>query len=191
MSYCEVFNWPYFVVPPDAPQVELYFERTGGRMDAPGWQYTAPDGSSRCSIAVYFGTLALHPGNATEREQHLRTMLELPPESTVRLDYACTADQTLLLRAGEPGHTPWPFSALTADALSEAEALITFFLAHDFRAVLLNRRVQAPDESLLFADETDFYEGYLGEEGLPLKAVACDESGNLRLIEDNLCALIS
>lgn len=188
MCYREVFNWPHFIVPPTAPQVSLYLERSNGHMDAPGWQYTEPDGSLRLSIAVYFGSVMLHPPASTDSEAEVRSLLSAAPASTVRLDYACTAHETLLLRAGEPGSVPQPFSALHPTAVAAAESHIAALLARDFRTMLLSRSIQPADETLLFAGEDEFYEGFLGDGGLPLKVTERD--AEVALLEDDLCALL-
>ncbi len=169
MSHTDIFNWPPFAVPATAPQVSLYFDRTGGLIDASGWECADDHGQRYISAAVYFGALALHGGTISERERHLREGLGLPSAGTIRLDYACTADEVLLLRAGIPGHLPRSYAALTAGTLAEAESFIADFLARDFRTILLCRCSQQADDDLLFEGEMEFYEGFLGEDGLPLK----------------------
>ncbi|WP_304853974.1 hypothetical protein [Adlercreutzia caecimuris] len=168
MSHTDIFNWPPFAVPATAPQVSLYFDRTGGLIDTSGWQCTDRQGRRYVSAAVYFGALALHGGTVSERERHMRQGLGLPQSGTIRLDYACTADEVLLLRAGIPGHLPQPYTVLAAGAVAEAESLIADFLARDFRTILLCRCSQQADGDILFEGEAEFYEGFLGEDGLPL-----------------------
>lgn len=189
MSHSDVFNWPPFAVPPDAPQLALYLERTGGSLDAAGWACAGADGTDYLSAAVYFGALALRPSGATERERHLREVLVLPPDVTVRLDYACTAERTLLLRFGIPGQAPCPFAAAADEALAKAEGFIDDFLARDFRSILLCRSTEPVGEDLLFAGETEFYEGFLGREGLPLAVTDRNGDGSC-VLEGSLRALI-
>ncbi len=189
MSHSDVFNWPPFAVPPDAPQLALYLKRTGGCLDAAGWACAGADGTGYLSAAVYFGALALRPVGATERERHLREVLVLPPDVTVRLDYACTAERTLLLRFGIPGQAPCPFAAAADEALAKAEGFIDDFLARDFRSILLCRSTEPVGEDLLFAGETEFYEGFLGREGLPLAVTDRNGDGSC-VLEGSLRALI-
>ncbi len=49
-----------------------------------------------------------------------------------------------------------------------SESLIADFLARDFRTILLCRCSQQADGDILFEGEAEFYEGFLGEDGLPL-----------------------
>ena len=37
MSYNDIFNRPYFVVPPECAQVQLLFDRVGNRVSAAAW----------------------------------------------------------------------------------------------------------------------------------------------------------
>lgn len=168
MSCNEVFNWPPFTVRPDAPQVELCLRRFGGALDAPGWGYRDERGAVRFSAAVYFGTLILQPGEPSVREQRLRSDLDLPEDAPVRIDYACTADRTMLLRIGIPESTPLPYPALAQETIDGAEALINEFLARDFRTVILSRCCQRADDEVLFEGEGEIAEGFLGIDGLPL-----------------------
>lgn len=170
MSCNEVFNWPPFTVPPDAPQVDLCLRRFGGVLDAPGWGCCDECGAVRLSAAVYFGTLVLQPGESSARELRLRRDLDLPDDVPVRIDYACTADRTMLLRIGIPGGAPLPYPALAQETLDGAEALIDAFLARDFRTVILSRCCQRADGEALFEGESEIAEGFLGIDGLPLPA---------------------
>lgn len=174
MSCNEVFNWPHFSVPPEAPQVDLCLQRLDGCLDAPGWRYRDQQDEVRFSIAVYFGTLILYPSDPAQCGCRMRQFLALPQDRPLRLDYACTADRTLLLRAGAPGTKALPFSKFEDATLKEAEECIGAFLAQDFRAILLNRCCQTIDDDLLFEGETEFYEGFLGIDGLPLAVVEND-----------------
>ena len=96
----------------------------------------------------------------------------------MRLDYACTSEHTLLLRFGIPGQAPRPCAAATDGALAEAEGFIDDFLARDFRSILLGRSTEPVGEDLLFAGETEFYEGFLGREGLPLTVTDRNSDGS-------------
>lgn len=169
MSYNDIFNRPYFVVPPDCPQVQLLFDRAGNHVAASGWQAKDEEaGAVRFSLAVYFGTLVMHPEQAGDDEGRLRAALGFPEDCLLRLDYACTADALYLLRAGQPGSEPATFADLGEDAVAAGERFIGAFLALDFRSVLLGRRIEDMDVDYLFAGEEMFYEGFLGEEGVPL-----------------------
>lgn len=177
MSYTNIFNRPYFAVPPESPQMQLLLDRTGGTAGANGWVLehgdgkTATDGEddgARFSIAIYFGTLMMRADGASEREQAVRRGLGFPPEATVRIDYACSHDAVWLLRAGKPGGEPEPFSAFDPEALAAAEAFIADFLSIDLRTVLLARCTEDPDEDMLFAGEQLIYEGFLGNGGMPV-----------------------
>lgn len=168
MSYTKIFNRPYFAVPPEAPQVQLLLDRLP-QVGAPAWYGDGADGATLFSIAVYFGSLILHPDGASPREDALRGGLGFNPGTILRLDFACTAEATYLLRAGIPGHAPEPFTAFATDALAAAEAGIATFLDTSLRTVLLHRSVQDSEASFLFPDEEVIYEGFLGDEGLPLR----------------------
>lgn len=167
MSYNEIFNRPYFAVPPEAPQVQLLLQRIP-QAGAAGWYANGADGTVYFSIAIYFGSLIMHPEDASEREREVRRLLGFAPDSTLRLDYACSRKTTCLLRAGEPGTDPAPFSAFSPEGLAAAESLIGDFLSLDLRTILLDRRVQDTETDDLFRDEEVIYEGFLGDEGLPL-----------------------
>ena len=52
MSHTDIFNWPPFAVPATAPQVSLYFDRTGDLIDTSGWQCTDRQGRRYVSAAV-------------------------------------------------------------------------------------------------------------------------------------------
>lgn len=178
MSYNDIFNRPYFVVPPECAQVQLLFDRVGNRVSAAAWTGEDPStGELSFSVAVYFGTLVLHPDNPSVTEMAVRRALGFPADSTLRLDYACTADELYLLRAGQPGGDPFPFGAFAPEALAEAEGLIGAFLALDFRSILLGRRIEDIDVDYLFAGEDLFYEGFLGNDGLPLKREKLADGG--------------
>lgn len=167
MSYTKIFNRPYFAVPPEAPQVQLLLDRLP-QVGASAWYADEADGTTLFSIAVYFGSLILHPDDATPREDALRTALGFDPGTTLRLDFACTAEATYLLRAGIPGHAPAPFTAFATDALAAAETAVAAFLDTSLRTILLHRSLQDSEARFLFPDEEVIYEGFLGDEGLPL-----------------------
>lgn len=168
MAYNVIFNRPYFVVPPDAPQVQLLLDRIP-LAEAPGWYSDQPDGTRYFSIAVYFGTLIMHPEAAAPREVALREALGFPADSTLRLDYACSCNALYLLRAGEPGSEPRPFCDLPDRGRTEAEAFVDDFLSLDLRSILLGRRVQDIETDFFFAGEDLVYVGFLGDHGMPLK----------------------
>lgn len=174
MAYNVIFNRPYFVVPPDAPQVQLLLDRIP-LAEAPGWYSDQLDGTRYFSIAVYFGTLIVHPDGATPREVALREALGFPPTCTLRLDYACSRNALYLLRAGEPGTEPRPFRDFTADGCASAEAFIDDFLSTDLRSILLGRRVQDIETDFFFAEENCVYVGFLGDCGMPLQLERTDD----------------
>ena len=74
-------------------------------------------------------------------------------------------------------------------ALAKAEGFIDDFLARDFRSILLCRSTEPVGEDLLFAGETEFYEGFLGREGLPLAVTDRNGDGSC-VLEGSLRALI-
>ena len=87
MSYNDIFNRPYFVVPPECAQVQLLFDRVGNRVSAAAWTGEDPStGELSFSLAVYFGTLVLHPDNPSVTEMAVRRALGFPADSTLRLD---------------------------------------------------------------------------------------------------------
>ena len=190
MSYNDIFNRPYFVVPPECPQVQLLLDRVGNHLGARGWK--AEDGAAgtvRFSLAVYFGTLIMHPEHPSADEKAVRCALGFPEDCTLRIDYACSAEGLYLLRAGEPGGEPVPFSVLAAEGVEAAEELIGAFLDQSFRSVLLGRRMEDIDADYLFAGEELFYEGFLGEKGLPLTRPA-SPSPTAFAINDTMLATI-
>lgn len=175
MSYNEIFNRPYFAVPPEAPQVQLLLDRVP-RPGASGWHCDGPNNTVRFSIAIYFGSLIMHPDNASGREIELRRLFGFPVASTVRLDFACSHDALWLLRIGEPHSDPVAAIDLAPDAVQAAERFIADFLHLDLRTVLLERRMQDTEIDNLFRGEEVIYEGFLGNEGLPLDLARLDDS---------------
>ena len=173
MGYSNIFNRPYFVVPPDYPPVQLLFDRMGNALTVSGWHAEDTEaGFIRFSPAVYFGTLIVHPEEASDDEKCLHRVLGFPEEVLLRLDYACTRDALYVLRVGEPDHAPATFAALSEAGLAAADEFAAAFLALDFRSILLGRLIEDVDTEYLFAGEDIFYEGFLGEKGLPLTCPA-------------------
>lgn len=190
MSYNELLNRPYFCVPADCPQVRLLMARTKGSVASWGWDFVDAKGRRYCSPGIYFGSLVMWPvegepgGGCDERDEargagcgDVAHLLGFDECAVVRLDYACFNDDPLLLRAGHVGELPLPYACFDATAISAAEAYIADFLAQPYGDVLMNRRLRDADETLLFAGESEFYEGFLGDEGLPLMASEPDEDG--------------
>ena len=68
-------------------------------------------------------------------------------------------------------------------------SLIGAFLALDFRSILLGRRIEDIDVDYLFAGEDLFYEGFLGNDGLPLKREKLAD-GDACIINDTMFVTI-
>ena len=186
MPYCDIFNKPYFIVPPDDPRVGLLFEQVNCLMSTGGFSYKAKDGRAFISPGIYFGTIVIYGNDAkvgAELEAR-NAVIEAcggGDDDVVRIDFAWLNGGAVVLRAGAPGGRPVPFSEFSKEALAFLCEYVSSFMERSYADVIMAREMVDAEEDVLFEGEDQFYEGFMGRDLMPLEvsvgmggALVCD-----------------
>lgn len=159
---------PAYIVPPTDERVLAFADKHSG--DSVEVAVLAGPGNTEyASIDAYFGTLVVGANEVTDGESLVRKALDAPEDGMLRLDFVCLLAQDVysLLRFGTPGDYPTPYDALPPATLALVEAHIAEFMRQPYIKVVSQRARVSDSAELLFADEDEFYEGFIGTDGMP------------------------
>ena len=176
---------PHFIVPPQCEQARLFMERTENEGEAflRTFKLVTDEGAQYISPAVYFGSLLVYEkGEAVSFDEgdlgrRVAADLGFAYAPVLRIDYACTDERAYFLRAGEPKGKPNAYSVYGPETNEFVEDYIEeYLLFTTLWSALMERGTLAFDDNLLFEGEERYYEGYLGDEGLPLEVKKSTDS---------------